>query len=622
MKRRKRVVAFVSALLTLMYGTVPSFGTFAEDENTLQPVAEVSVSVEEEAELSAENEIVIDAVEEFPLVFEPVEEESPVDESAEGTENQDLDADNSTAVLAGGGLMMPQEERPADPLWSLVVNVIYDEATVYVPYSFLLKNIPNTGTTTPTTNPNVPTTEPTTEPTTPTNPATNSDENIAIPSNLEIVNKGSEGIFSTNYFSDDSLIVDGIVDSVGNAVTVPSSVNGYPVRAIRIVSGYLSFFWQNAKQITVPSGVAFLVNKTESGYETVSASEAVRLFQNEGITLVVDGSNSVANNNQNAGALEDHNGYNTAESNTETSVSRGNVSDSVINSNNTVMGRLPDGLSFYPESTEIYGVPREYGTFIFSLNDIENSIYTTGDGNALPADYQYLYDYTFQLTVLPNTNIDVYNQTDVGYSILQPIGVDQGGYDFVLDPVEDTVFRSEGEFSEFVNLWLNGQLLERGVDYEAESGSTVMTIYAKTFENKAKADSVNTIAAEFRTTDPNSLNTINDTNGLRVTAQNFRFSSSSIASTPKVETVYEENSAPSDNTPSVSVSNNTSTPSVSSSNNNSSTPSSKSDTSSNASSNADTADHTPYSLYVTAGILALLGIGFTFPHKRKNSAQK
>ena len=400
----------------------------------------------------------------------------------------------------------------------------------------------------------------------------------------------------------------------GSLLTIPATLNGKPVRAINIHDVQIEYSWSKFQQITVPSGIAFIRDiPNMNEYITVSASEAVALLKEKGITLIIDDGSSISSSNNyqnwNADALEDHNGYNMKDL-------TGYQND--MTTTTVIKGRLPEGLNFYAESTEIYGIPLESGTFTFTLEDLyRNGIYVNGGENSrLPEDFGYLYDMEFELTVLSNDNRNVYNQTDEGYTILQSVGVNQGDYDFVLDPVEDTVFRSEGEFVEFVNLWLNGQLLERGVDYDAESGSTVMTIYAKTFENKAKANSVNTIAAEFRTTDPNSLNTINDTNGLRVTAQNFRFTSDSITSSPKEENI-SENSKPSDVVSTANVSNNTSTPSVSSSNNNVSTPSSKSDASSTISNNANTADHTPILLYIIICALSMFGIGFSFPHKDK-----
>ena len=77
--------------------------------------------------------------------------------------------------------------------------------------------------------------------------------------------------------------------------------------------------------------------------------------------------------------------------------------------------------------------------------------------------------------------------------------------------VTDETMISNGDFSEFDELWLNGKKLVRGVDYEAEEGSTEDTVFAKTLQNNV-VEGENTIVMTFR-----------DENGdLKKTAQNFR----------------------------------------------------------------------------------------------------
>lgn len=198
--------------------------------------------------------------------------------------------------------------------------------------------------------------------------------------------------------------------------------------------------------------------------------------------------------------------------------------------NMTLTGTLPAGVNFYPETGEIYGVPQETGNF-----DIEIKAEFTSDTYEFEASTVKL-----TLTVLENTNENVYNASDDGYEILDAIGVDVGGYDFVLSPVTnentsegtsvtygDVIFRSEGVLNEFVDLWLNGEKLVKGTDYEAESGSTKITIYAETIDSKSKTKGSNTIAAEFRTTDTGSLNSSNNTNKMKKTSQNYRVESGS-----------------------------------------------------------------------------------------------
>ena len=79
---------------------------------------------------------------------------------------------------------------------------------------------------------------------------------------------------------------------------------------------------------------------------------------------------------------------------------------------------------------------------------------------------------------------------------------------------EDEVFISEGEYSQFVKLWLNGEVLTEGVDYTKEPGSTRIIINAESLEDKTR-DGRNTISAEFN---------VDEERGekLKRTSQNFR----------------------------------------------------------------------------------------------------
>jgi len=175
-------------------------------------------------------------------------------------------------------------------------------------------------------------------------------------------------------------------------------------------------------------------------------------------------------------------------------------------------GNLPRGVEFYPSTGEIYGVPLETGEFTFDITANFKSDTYSFDSSTV----------SYTMIVKDNTNYNVYTETDEEYTLLDTIGIDVGEYDFVLNEIDDELFRSEGVLEQFAGLWLNGELLKEGVDYEAESGSTKITIYAQTFEDKANQDGINTIAAEFRISDTNSLNTVDNANELKVTAQNFR----------------------------------------------------------------------------------------------------
>lgn len=151
-----------------------------------------------------------------------------------------------------------------------------------------------------------------------------------------------------------------------------------------------------------------------------------------------------------------------------------------------VAGTLPGGMYVKPNG-EVYGVPQAAGTFTFTVR----ATYNNDDS---------LYDEKeFTLVIAENTDANVYTATDSGYTVTDHIGTDAGNYHFVLDGYKDQVFRTEGEFGDFIDLWLDGRKLTRGIDYTAESGSTVITIFGGTLDgNDDGSGDTHTIAAEFR----------------------------------------------------------------------------------------------------------------------------
>lgn len=181
-------------------------------------------------------------------------------------------------------------------------------------------------------------------------------------------------------------------------------------------------------------------------------------------------------------------------------------------------GKLPEGMELRPNG-ELYGVPQNTGTFKFTVR----AKFTSTRGTySFPTSRV-----TLTLTVKENTNANVYNETDTeyGYTLETPIGVETtpGSYDFYLANKSDTLFVSEGLYNEFIDLWLNGEKLERGVDYTAESGSTRITVSSQTLKNKAAQTGNNTIAAEFRVDGDMDKD-------LRRTAQNFHLDKTSSGS--------------------------------------------------------------------------------------------
>lgn len=782
-----KIVSFITALsllsaMTCMGGTVAAEEIADETETT-----ETAVTAEEDTDLPTDDSSETEEISETELSTEKSEEPSSADaETTEGEESSVAEEDGSETEAESEETSETEffteetSETETTEIWTFPeyaenVTEIIGDAVKYVPYSFLLynKNYPTE------------TKEPEPEP---TEPAVQ-DKTVTVPSNLEIVEKGTYGNFYGNMYSDKSLFIEGPADGAGEVITIPSSIGGKKVRTVYMdtyswVGGY---FLTGITKVIVPNGVAF--QYYDEGEKFASYSQAIAWFAENGITLEIKGwSNTPATSSTNT--------------NTKTDV---------------VEGRLPEGLQFYPESLEIYGIPLEAGTFVFSIDNLYDGVLVNENREILDINTETM----FELTVQSNTNQVVFNQTDTGYSILNSIGVDVGGHDYILnyeeilqaenketlmtdlakktpveiielmggnytignsgiegsyylenteifpntlfylntngvlaenddDPSADAAFvshlengdfnldlieigcngadgnpylfadkqavnqitdnilstytyidcaevlgefsctgstgayysgdlgsamysykengceillhfdieknslldymvstpgpvssekmrdvnpqlftvwvrtdnstgtgnvdseesnqkgilyRSEGEFEEYVNLWLNGQLLVRGEDYDAESGSTKITVYAQTFQNKANLDGVNTIAAEFRTTDVNSLNTIHDTNTMHVTAQNFRIKS-------KNNTRTTGNSAAKPSTTIVASSANNASTSTSSAINNSNT--------SAGDAAANTEDKTPFWVYVTIGLFSLVGVVVTaFSRKQK-----
>lgn len=142
-------------------------------------------------------------------------------------------------------------------------------------------------------------------------------------------------------------------------------------------------------------------------------------------------------------------------------------------------GSLPAGMTVKPNG-ELYGVPREAGTFTFTVR-MTNSYSSFGSSSK-----------TYTMVVNRNTDANVDGATDSGYDLTQRVL-----YDYSAD-AGDQLLVSQGVYAEFVDLYLDGVKLTDGVDYTSESGSTRITIYAQTLTN-GMADGTHTLGMEFRT---------------------------------------------------------------------------------------------------------------------------
>ncbi len=156
-------------------------------------------------------------------------------------------------------------------------------------------------------------------------------------------------------------------------------------------------------------------------------------------------------------------------------------------------GELPDGM-WLDWNGELYGVPKETGDFTFTVR-MENSFKDFANREKI-----------FTLTVVENTDANVDAATDDGYDLRARVK------DITPRSNVDQPMVSDGEYDLFVDLFLDGVKLTKGVDYVAEPGSTRLTIRNQTLKASNKAGT-HTLGMEFRT---------KDTNTLKRAAQNYR----------------------------------------------------------------------------------------------------
>ena len=145
-------------------------------------------------------------------------------------------------------------------------------------------------------------------------------------------------------------------------------------------------------------------------------------------------------------------------------------------------GALPDGLTL-KSNGEIYGIPTKTGEFEFTVKAVYNK-------NEKASCTQ-----TYHLTIQDNTdeNVLAVNESSQGYKLLDAVDKELNISNI---PSAGVLFRSEGAFGDFVAFFLDGKKLVQGTDYDADEGSTRITIRAQTFKNAGKG--THTIAAEFR----------------------------------------------------------------------------------------------------------------------------
>lgn len=164
-------------------------------------------------------------------------------------------------------------------------------------------------------------------------------------------------------------------------------------------------------------------------------------------------------------------------------------------------GALPDGVTLFPNG-KLYGMPTKAGEYTFTVKAAYTKDDTLSDSK------------TFTITILDNTDANVDAATDKGYELKKRVPdvielTDTNGN------YKDEIFTSNGQLVEFVKFFLDGEELVQGTDYDAESGSTKITVRGQTLVKKGSG--THTLSAEFRTNK-------SDTNTVKRASQNYRIS--------------------------------------------------------------------------------------------------
>ena len=197
-----------------------------------------------------------------------------------------------------------------------------------------------------------------------------------------------------------------------------------------------------------------------------------------------------------------------------------------------ISGTLPDGLELYSNG-EIYGVPKTTGVFGFTVREEVSGTYAS-----LVIEIK---DNLNDLVWYESTSEPVQTIGDVAGGYYDQYEYEAGHCYLVNgDSIAGLVFKTELPYEEqFMTLWLNGEELKNGVDYNAEEGSTVMTFlsHADTYVEPGR----NTLSTEHRADNHLKLNSYSDyvnyisssdSLAQNRSAQNFYFVGTEPAPTP------------------------------------------------------------------------------------------
>ncbi len=176
----------------------------------------------------------------------------------------------------------------------------------------------------------------------------------------------------------------------------------------------------------------------------------------------------------------------------------GSTSSNIVFS--VISGSLPDGIQLEPNG-ELHGTPTAAGDYTFTVaakSADETETYdtkqftlhiVTNDDEAV-WNYDKLYggDSNYKITVaIPDEDNETISNGNLGSGEV---------FDEFDWSSEARIMETEGNFDYFIDLWLDGVLLTKGVDYTADPGSTRLTIFTQTLTGHGNG--THTLAAEFR----------------------------------------------------------------------------------------------------------------------------
>ena len=174
-----------------------------------------------------------------------------------------------------------------------------------------------------------------------------------------------------------------------------------------------------------------------------------------------------------------------------------------------VDGALPKGIELMPDG-ELYGIPMESNEEGYTFTVEARFVGAAPAGTDISGFVDYK---TYTLRVADNTdaNVDAVNlEENQGYVLTDRVSkyvtvyyrsLNEDGTPFVEKiEIDSNLFHSEGQLGDFKEFYIDGIKLTKGTDYNAEEGSTKITVLAETFSHIGISDGSvpHTLAAEFR----------------------------------------------------------------------------------------------------------------------------